>query len=78
MTVRKYYPGYEHNVSGGTIKYLENIVATGLHRAKWQCYCNNIFEATVCNVITGHVKSCGCLNKLIIYQKNIKIRMKTK
>ena len=41
-------------------------------RIKWkcQCDCGNITVVTSSNLITGHTKSCGCLNKKMFIERS--------
>lgn len=65
----KYNSGYKHQTLQGVLTLLENVTHCFKYKAKWQCYCNNFFEAYVGKVISGNVKSCGCWNKSVIERK---------
>ncbi len=61
---------------GATCFFIKEIATTfKQRRAIFKCKCGKEFEAAICNVISGQVKSCGCafLDSWVTRKKEIKI-----
>lgn len=52
----------------------DHIEPSGRHKVTWlcQCQCGNMTTVLSSHLLSGHTKSCGCLTKKIIGEKNLK------
>lgn len=56
----------------GRLTLIEPVAYEKCHTARWKvrCDCGTVFEAALTNIKSGNTRSCGCLRKERLIERN--------